>query len=352
MLSEAKSPYAAPLDKLQKGVFFSLKGPSQILCGNGLPTLNEPVKMDVRMPKKKPTGTLPSRPSGRENVAPLFTKIIPHCSGPEESELLRYSMRDNDREESFLARVAQRRVGPNDEAKKAVVPELSVGWGETGKISSKSASRGPMSTPKSAESRDQERSTAIDSDRNNTNCTTTTQRLFFSTSLMADVILLESSVPFDAAEWIGVGREKEENRWDEAVKVRGQQDANQASEGRKCSTKTAEKGRAPSSKVVYSAWSKSGEKRSEFQGSARGPPGSLSGQLGDKKHSIIANIFGSTLPPDTFPVGGIVCFPAALAMAITQRAHLRSFRGSLDEPVSVRCFLEGRSVVKEEFSPP
>jgi hypothetical protein len=29
---------------------------------------------------------------------------------------------------------------------------------------------------------------------------------FFLTSLMADVILLESSVPFDAAEWIGVGK--------------------------------------------------------------------------------------------------------------------------------------------------
>ncbi|KAJ7798808.1 hypothetical protein B0H14DRAFT_2617601 [Mycena olivaceomarginata] len=49
------------------------------------------------------------------------------------------------------------------------------------------------------------------------------------------------------------GAEKEENRCDEAVKVRGQQGANQASEGRECSTKTAEKGRAPSSKVVYSA---------------------------------------------------------------------------------------------------
>ncbi|KAJ7359493.1 hypothetical protein DFH08DRAFT_1074935 [Mycena albidolilacea] len=60
---------------------------------------------------------------------------------------------------------------------------------------------------KSAESHDQKRLTAIDSDRKqhqlyHNNPTT----LFFPTSLMADVILLESSVPFNAAEWIGVGK--------------------------------------------------------------------------------------------------------------------------------------------------
>jgi hypothetical protein len=48
---------------------------------------------------------------------------------------------------------------------------------------------------------------------------------------MADVILvLESSVPFDAAEWVGVGK---------FYKDVGQKGANQASEGRECSTKTA-----------------------------------------------------------------------------------------------------------------
>ncbi|KAJ7883838.1 hypothetical protein B0H14DRAFT_2701128, partial [Mycena olivaceomarginata] len=86
---EARVNHALGSKIALRGVFG--QGPSQILCGNGLPTLNEPVKMDVRVPKKKPTGTLPSRPSGRENVAPLFTKwIIPHCSGPEESGLLRW----------------------------------------------------------------------------------------------------------------------------------------------------------------------------------------------------------------------------------------------------------------------
>ncbi|KAJ7696916.1 hypothetical protein B0H14DRAFT_3656364 [Mycena olivaceomarginata] len=54
MLSEAKSPYAASLDKAHLKSFMK----------RGLPTLNEPVKMDARVPKKKPTGTLPSRPSG------------------------------------------------------------------------------------------------------------------------------------------------------------------------------------------------------------------------------------------------------------------------------------------------
>jgi hypothetical protein len=54
---------------------------------------------------------------------------------------------------------------------------------------------------KTAESGDRQSSTVIE---NNTNCTTTTGRFFLSTSLMAGVILLETAVPFDAAEWIGV----------------------------------------------------------------------------------------------------------------------------------------------------
>ncbi|KAJ7728313.1 hypothetical protein B0H14DRAFT_3899593 [Mycena olivaceomarginata] len=56
---------------LYEGLFLT---DPQILCRSGLLALKPAKVKDGRVPKKKPTETLPSRPSGRENAVPTSVK--------------------------------------------------------------------------------------------------------------------------------------------------------------------------------------------------------------------------------------------------------------------------------------